>query len=342
MSSPLNSENMGPPTPTPRQRRYSGDSEQSKESWQNLIHNIGSYAGSPMQHFLTEEQRLDRIVIPNTPLGRTNFPPPSSSHPSDISVAEADCGSSTTHQSDRMTRSEGSTYTTSSMPTLDSSSLTSLSSPTPSTSYHPQMYELQEDSSGGLYTYQPIRTAFRTVTRPNGTHPCLFSFNECPEAFDRADNWVAHVDSHFADQEIPPPSSCTCSVCGKLFSAYGPRLNWERFLKHTFDDHLRDGLIQEIAPHPDFVMHCRDASMISDFTCTRIEGHQLASFEDDRTPRSRRGPQRDTDIAQVHFPSTWELQEAQPRTATTIVVNRSGQARGGRSRTSGPRGTTNA
>jgi hypothetical protein len=291
-----------------------------------------------MQQFLTEEQRLDRIVIPNTPLAHTNFPPPSSSHPSDISVAEADCGSSTTYQSDRMTRREGSTYTISSTPTLDSSSLTPLSSPTPSTSYHPQMYGLQEDSSGGLYTYQPIRTTFRTVTRPND-HPCLFSFNGCPEAFERADNWVSHVDSHFVDQEIPPPSPCTCSVCGKIFGAYDPRLNWERFLKHTFDDHVRDGQIREILPHPDFVRHCRDASMISDFTCTRLEGHQRAICEDDRTPRSRRGPQGGADIAQVHFPSTWEPQEAQSRTATTIMVNRSGQARGGRSQTPGSSGT---
>jgi len=281
-----------------------------------------------MQQFLTEQQRLDRFAIPSTPLEHRNFPPQPSS---DISVAEADCGSSTAHRSDRMPRCEGSTYTTSSMPTLDNSSLTSLSSPTPSTYYHPQMYKLQEDSSGALYTYQPVSPTVRTGTRPDGTHPCLFSFNGCSEAFGREEDWVAHVDSHFAN-EIPPPPSCICSVCGEPFSAYDPLLNWGRFLKHTFNDHyVRGGLAHGIPPHPDFVRYCRDRSMISDFTCTRFEGYQAIS-EDDRTPRSiRNRPQRDADIARVHYPVTWESSEAQPRTTTTVVVNRSVQARDRRS-----------
>ena len=286
-----------------------------------------------MQQFLTEQQRLDRFAIPSAPLEHSDFPPPSSSHPSDLSVAGADCGSSTTHQSDRMHRCEGSTYTTSSMPTLDYSSLTSPSSPTPSTCYHPQMYGFHEDSSGALYTYQSVSTPVRTEARPDGTHPCLFFFNGCSEAFGREEDWVAHVGSHFASNEILPPSPCICSVCGTPFSAYDPPLNWERFLKHTFNEHyVRDKLSQGIPPHPDFVRYCRDAAMISEFTCTRIEGYQRVTSEDDRIPRSSRGrPRGDADIARVHYPGTWESSEAQPRTATTVVVNRSGQARSGRS-----------
>jgi len=275
-----------------------------------------------MQQFLREQpHRLDRFAIPSAPLQHRNFSPPSGS---DVSVAEADCGSSTTHRSDRMHRYGGSAYTTSSMPTLDNSSLTSLSSPTPSTYYHPQMYQLQEDSSGNLYTYQPVSPTVRTGARPDGTHPCLFSFNGCSEAFGREEDWVVHVDSHFPSEEIPPPSSCICTVCGKRFITRDPRLNWEQFLKHTFNDHyVRDGL-PHVSPHPDFVRHCRDKTMISDFTCTRFS-------EADRTPRSSNRPQGDADIARVLYPVNWESSDAQPRTATTVVVNRSVQGRGGRS-----------
>ncbi|PWW80310.1 hypothetical protein C7212DRAFT_362136 [Tuber magnatum] len=331
MFSPPTSENMAPPTPTPRvPRSNSGDSEQSQESWRRYIHETGSYAGTPMGQFLGEHHRMECYAIPNTPLERTNFPQPHSSLPSDLSVAEADCGSSTIHQSDRISRDEGSTYTASSMPTLDDRSSTPLSSPNPSTSYYPQMYQLQEDSSGNLYTHQSVRTTLRTTTRPDGTHPCLFFFNACSEAFDREEDWILHVKSHFSNREIPPPPSYRCSVCWANYEAPDPLVNWERFLEHTFG-HFRDGLRQEITPDPDFIRHCRDASMISDFACTRFEGYQQASSEDDRTPRSRRGARGDTDIARVHFPGFWEPSEAQPQAAATIVVNHSRQGRDGRS-----------
>ncbi|RPB05385.1 hypothetical protein L873DRAFT_1839927 [Choiromyces venosus 120613-1] len=340
MSSPPASENMAPPSTSGRGRRNSNDSQlsqlskASKESWLKLIHPTLRHAGNPMEHFINEGgQRLDSLVMPNGPPELRSSHPPSSSY-SDLSIAEAEYGSSTIYRSDSTRRHEGSICTSYSMPTLDSSSLTALSSPTPSTFYNDQMYELQEDSSGLLYTLQPIGSPIRTERRPDGTHPCLFFFNRCYEAFDKEETWVPHVDSHFASQGIQPPSVCKCTICGKSFAEdeHLPA-NWQKFLKHAFDEHyVKGGLKKEISPDPDFIKHCRDQNMISVFTCTRLESQQPASSEDDQTPRSRRHLQSGADIAQVLYPSNWDQLEAQPRTvARTIEVHRRGRARGGRS-----------
>lgn len=268
---------------------------------------------------MEHDERLELLSPPTVPLERSPYLPRRNPRQSEGSITVAEYSGST-----EIMRSYGNS--SSSLPTLDNSP-SDLSTSSLSTTCNRQMWNLQGDGHGGLYTHrrQTAGAPIQTVGRTEGIYPCLFAFNMCLELATSKEAWISHINSHFTEAEVKFPPKNTCTFCGESFledSTAGG--SWGRFLDHLFTHYTRERFSQ-ILPHSDFVGYCREMDLISDFTSGRCEAAQRTLSEHDRTPRSHAGSIETT--AEVFYPTTWE--ENTPRIAT-VTVNRGGRRGGGR------------